>query len=101
MWYVNVEQYLVWYYIFIAIVLLITGIATMIHKKVIPFMWGIILSLVLLIGVSYIEPILFGFLSYYQVNWYAFALFGSFTVVWFGYVALCLYNSVRYGGVVE
>ena len=99
--YVNLEQYLVWYYVFIVVVLITTVWASYRHSTVIPFMWGVILSLVLVILATYIEPLLFGALAYYNVNWYAFALLGAFAIIWFGYVFLALYNCVRYGGVVE
>lgn len=99
--YINVEQYLIWYYIFISVLLILTFWASYRHSTVIPFMWGLILSLVLLALVNYIEPMLFGFMAYYNVDWYAFTLMGSFAVLWFGYVFLAVYNCVRYGGVVE
>lgn len=101
MFVLNVEQYLVWYYIFIAVVITVTALASWYHENAIPFMWGVILSLVLIMLVNYIEPILFGFLAYYNVNWYAFALFLGFSLLWFGYVLLALYNCVKYGSVVE
>ena len=101
MWTISVEQYLVWYYVFIAVVLLLTFWATYRHKTAVPFMWGLILSLVLLLLVQYIEPLLFGWAVYYNINWYAFALLGVFAILWFGYVLLVMYNCVKYGSVVK
>lgn len=101
MFVLNVEQYLIWYYIFIVVVIIVTALSSWYHETNVPFLWGIILSLVLIMLVNQIEPILFGFLAYYNVNWYAFALFGAFTLLWFGYVLLALYNCVKYGSVVE
>lgn len=101
MYILNVEQYLVWYYIFIGVLLFLTAWATYRHSTAIPFMWGLIVSLVLVALVQYIEPVLFGWVAYYNVNWYAFALMGGFAVLWFGYVLLAVYNCLRYGSVVE
>lgn len=100
----NLEQYFVWYYILIVIILSVTFTGSYIHRKkkgaVIPFLWGIILSLTLIIGAQYLEPLLFGFLAYWNIDWYSFLLFASFTAIWGIYVTLTLYNSVRYGRVV-
>jgi len=101
MYVLNVEQYLVWYYIFISVVLLLTFWASYRHSTAVPFMWGLIVSLVLLALVNYVEPILFGWMAYYNVNWYAFALMGGFAILWFGYVLLTIYNCMKYGNVVE
>lgn len=97
----NVEQYLIWYYLLIVTIIIITAIASYIHEKAIPIMWGIIVSLVLFILAQYIEPILFGFLYYWNVDWYSFTLFGLFTLFWAWLLSQCLYNCVKYGSVVE
>ena len=101
MWNLIVERYLVWYWLFILGVIITTLIASYIHKKILPLMWGVILSLVMLIGYSYIEPVLLGWIAYYNTDWIMFSITGYIAFIWFGWVLLCLYNSLRYGVMVD
>ena len=103
--YYNLEQYLVWYYFVIALILGVTAHSSYKHRKqkgsAIPIMWGIIVSLVLVMFAQYLEPILFGFLYYWNVDWYSFTLFAGFTLVWALLMLQCLYNCEKHGSVVE
>lgn len=101
MWSWIMKEYLVWYWLFITGVIIITLIASYLHKKILPLMWGIILSLVLIIGVSYIQPMILGWMAYYNTDWIMFGITGYIAVIWFGWVFLCLYNSIRYGVMVD
>ena len=97
---INVGQYIVWYYLLALGILILTAWGSWRHKNAIPFMWGIILSLILVIFTNQLEPILIGFVNYYNVDWIYFALFGGFAVLWYLYVFLGCYNSVKFGKVV-
>ena len=101
MWTLAIGEYLVWYWLFITGVIITTLIATYIHKKILPLMWGIILSLVMIIGYQYIEPMLLGWIIYYNTDWILFSITAYVSVIWFGWVLLSLYNSIRYGVVVD
>lgn len=95
--YLNVGEYLVWYVFFIITLLVIMGYASMKHTTALPFMWGLIVALVLLLLMRYIEPVLFGFLAYYNIDWVMFALTLGVSVLWFGLVLKVCHNSVVEG----
>lgn len=98
MYWVDVSQYLVWYYFLIGIIILVSIWALAKHKEALPFMWGITLSIVLFILAPFITPILLGVFTYYNVDWYMFALMSWLAIVWFGWIFVCLYNMIRYKG---
>jgi hypothetical protein len=101
MYQIDVSQYIVWYYLLSALILALTFFASYKHKTAIPFMWGLILSIVLIVFASVLEPILFGAFYYYNTNWYMFALTGLFTLFWALLMTICLWNNVKYGSPVE
>lgn len=101
MWNLALEQYLVWYWLFIAGVMICVSIATYIHKNILPLLWGVILSLVMIILYPYAEPMLLGWMAYYQTDWVLFAITGYVSLIWFGWVFMCLYQTIRYGVVVD
>jgi hypothetical protein len=98
MYWIDVSQWLVWYYVLIVIVILVSIWALIKHKEALPFMWGILLSVVLFILAPFITPIFLGVFTYYNTDWYLFALMLWLTIVWLGWIILCLYNMIKHDG---
>lgn len=96
--YIDVSQYIVWYWLLVAIIMIVSIYSFLRHKAVLPFMWGITLSIVLVVLHQYIEPFLLGFLAYYNQDWWMFAFMGWVAMVWLIWIILCLYNQLRYKG---
>jgi len=98
MYWVNVSEWLVWYYVLIVIILVVSIYALSKHKETLPFMWGVTLSVVLFVFAPYITPILLGVFAYYNTDWWMFGLMLWLASMWFGWIFLCLYNMIRYKG---
>lgn len=97
----NVEAFLVWYVLLVIAILAITLYASWRHGTPVLFAWSCVISVLILWLQNYIAPILFGVFNYtWESNSVLFALTGIFAVVWFGYIGMTLYNSVKHGALV-
>lgn len=94
----DVGQYLIWYYLLGLGILLFSIWASYIHKTALPLYWGLTIGLIVILLQSYLAPILFGVLNYnYITETWQFVITGIFTVMWFGYIGLTLWNNLIYG----
>lgn len=97
----DIEAVLVWYYLLVAGILIITFLASWKHSTPMPFAWGLLMGVLILWLRDYIAPMIFGVLNY---SWtetpLLFTVTGLFSVAWFGYIGLTLYNMWTEGEVV-
>lgn len=99
-WITEIGNITTWYYILIAVLLVVGFIGMWIHKTSLPMLWAGIMSLILFIGATTLEPLIFGYQYYalYSFQWFLVATFGLL----FGFILIQYgYNILRYGSVVE
>jgi len=98
----NVSQYLIWYYLLAVGIIGISLFASYIHNKAFPVFFGISLAVIIIYVQAYLSPIIFGVLNYdYSTQFYEWMATGVFSIMFFGYIGLMMYNLVQYGGVWE
>ena len=94
----NIQAVLVWYVLLVIGILLITLYASWKHSNPILFAWGLVIGILILWLKEYLAPIIFGVFNYsWETSPVLFVLTGTFAVVWFGYIALTLWNCVNEG----
>lgn len=99
-WEIAIENITTWYAILIGIILVVGIIGTWVHRTAIPIMWGVIMSLVLYIGATTLEPLIFGYQYYgtYSFQWFLVATFG----ILFALINITYgYNILTKGSVIE
>lgn len=94
----DIGQYLIWYYLLAVGIVILSFIASWIHKTGMPLFWGISISAIVILLQSYLAPVIFGVLNYdFATQFWQFMITGIFSVMWFGYIALTLWNNLIYG----
>jgi len=89
----------VWYWILAFIVMLLTLLAGIIHKAWIPVIWGLTISIIMVMFSFYLEPALFGWMI--TTDWLIQSLSFVFMIMWGILLFQGVYNSIRYGKVVK
>ena len=94
----DVSEYLIWYYLLAIGIILLSIWASYEHEKGFPLFWGISIALIIIMLQSYLAPVLFGVLNYnYLTETWQFVITGLFSVLWFSYIGLTLWNNLIYG----
>ena len=94
----DVGKYLIWYYLLAIGIMILSIWASYEHKSKEPFMWGLTISVVIILLQAYIAPLLFGVLNYnYLTHTWQFVILGTYSVMWFGYIGLTQWNYLVYG----
>lgn len=88
-----------WYWIMTLAIIGITTGAGLYHKKAEPVWWGWVMGLVLVCLHSYIEPVLFGWMSYGQSNIYIYWLLVAMALMFLIQMVVLLSNAIRKGEV--
>lgn len=99
-WSIDLNVLTIWYYVLIAIILIVCLYGTLEHDSFIPLMWGAFMSCVLYVGATTLEPLIFGYQYYemYSIPWFLVSAFG----ILFGLIMVqTLYNVAKYGTVIE
>ena len=97
----DIGQYLIWQYLLGIGIFCISAYASYRHKVATPIFWGLSVSLLVIMLAKYLAPILFGVLLYdWATQFWLWFIMGAFGVMWFGYIALTLWNLVDKGEVV-
>ena len=92
----------VWYILLGIGILGISLYASWKHQSFAPITWGLIITGLIYYFRKQIAPLVFGVLNYdWQTNPLMFALTGVFTVMFFGYIALVLYNLNQSGEAIQ
>lgn len=93
---------LTWYNIMIIISLLVGLGAGYVHKTGIPILWTGILSLVLIWGKTYLEPMITG-LYYFDINNYTVLsiMLAIMSISWLIIIAITHYNLIYNGKVIN
>lgn len=98
---IDVAKYLVWYWLLIAGIIILTLWATLKQKNFMPLAWGSILSGAIYLCKDQIAPLIFGVGNYdYSDNIVMFVLTGVFAVTFFMYIALTIWNLYQYNEVI-
>ncbi len=97
----DIGQYLIWQYLLGIGIFTISAYASYKHNVGTPILWGLSVSLIIVLLAKYLTPLLFGVLMYdYATEFWLWAITGAFGVMWFGYIALTLWNLVDKGEVI-
>ena len=88
-----------WYWILAVVIVTISTLASIYHSKFIPALWGWTVGLILYVGSSYIEPVLFGWMGYQDSNIYLFVLSLSMAILFLVQIAILLSNAIKKGEV--
>lgn len=94
----DVSQYIGWYYLLAIGIVILSFMASWTHKTGTPLFWGISVSAIIILLQSYLAPVIFGVLNYdMSTQLWQFVITGVFSVLWFSYIALTLWNNMIYG----
>jgi len=98
----DVAAFMVWYVLLIAGVIILTLWATWRHKSFVPIVWGVVFSGLVYYFKAQIAPLVFGVLNYdWQANPLMFILTGVFTLFFFAYIALVIWNFHESGEAIQ
>ena len=98
MYTLDISDIFVWYWILAIVTVGVTVIASLIHRKWMPGLWGITIGSILVCFAPYLEPALFGWNV--STDWLIVALSFTFFILWGLALFQGMYNSLRYGKVV-
>jgi hypothetical protein len=88
-----------WYWITAIVIVVISTLSSIHHKKFGPAVWGWLLGFTLYMTHPYSEPVLFGWMGLINGNIYLFALSLGLAIAWYVQVTILLYNGADDGEV--
>lgn len=98
----DVSQYMVWYVLLGIGIIILCLYATWKHQTFAPLVWGLVITGLIFWFRNQIAPLVFGVLNYdWATNPVMFALTGLFTVFFFGYILLVLWNLTQSGEAIQ
>ena len=98
----DTSKIMVWYFLLIAGIIILTLWATLKHESFLPLTWGLILSGAIYYFKAQIAPLVFGVVNYdWHTNPLMFILTGVFGVMFFAYIALTIWNLHESGSVIQ
>lgn len=87
-----------WFWILIGVILVITTLSSIKHKKYTPVVWGWTMAGILYYGNVYLNPVLFGWMEY-DTGTMLFYISASLAAITFIQIAILLINSIVKGEV--
>lgn len=97
MWEQYLQQIVVWYWLLAIGTILLTITATVIHQSWLPLIFGGTISAILVLFPSYLEPLLFGWMTHPSLLMATLSFI--FFVMWILAFGQAMYNGLRYGKV--
>lgn len=97
----DVSKYLTWYFLLGIGIMILSIWATYKHRDFMPLAYGTILTGVIVYFKEQIAPLVFGVLNYdWQTNPIMFILTGVFSMMFFAYVGLTMWNVINHNKVI-
>ena len=99
---IDASQFLIWYVLLGIGIIAICLWATWKHQTFAPITWGIVVTALIFYFEKQIAPLVFGVLNYdWSTNPLMFILTGTFSLMFFAYIALVLWNLYVSGEAIE